>query len=178
MSRRLLRILALVALAGFARPVFAECAGRDLMGDLGADVRAELDARVAEHPYAAGNRWQAVKDDSVIDIVGTYHLYDPRMAAVIDRLSATVAAADAVYLEATAAEMQALKDALMKRPELLFVGQGPTLPERLSQEEWQFLSEQMRARGIPPFMVSKFQPWYVSVMLSVPVCAIGNLGGE
>jgi uncharacterized protein len=56
---------------------------------------------------------------------------------------------------------------------------GPTLPEMLPDDQWQALSAAMAARGVPGFMAAKFRPWYVSVLLSMPPCALtGTAAGD
>jgi hypothetical protein len=173
------RLLALVALTlWLAVPAAAQtgtpaaCAGRDLIAAMTPAERAPLDAAVAGDPYATGNWWRATLDDSVIDIVGTFHIDDPRHIPVADRLRPVVAAADGVWLEATEAEMKALQADIARDPGLVIITDGPTLPELLSPEDWQTLSEQVAARGIPPFMASKFRPWYLMAILGLPPCAV------
>lgn len=177
MTRHILSFaLALAAslLPAFASPATAaSCGGRDLLPALAADQRAALDQAVAASPYASGNHWRAEKAGSTIDVIGTLHLYDPRMDAIAARLRPLIAAADEVWLEATDAEIARIKDAMARDPALL-VTTGPTLPERLSPDEWQALSAEMSDRGIPPFMVSKFRPWYVTVLLGIPACAMAD----
>jgi uncharacterized protein YbaP (TraB family) len=153
----------------------AACGGRNILTDLAPGDRARLDVAVAAAPYPAGNHWRAKKAGSTVTVIGTFHMADPRMAGLIDRLGPEIAGADAIYLEATRAEMAALQEAVGKRPDLLFVNTGPTLPERLDADEWQQVSREMAARGIPPFMASKFQPWYVTVLLGTPACAMEAL---
>jgi len=163
------------ATAGAQSPSTAiTCTGTDLIAAMPESDRAALYARTDAVPYPEGNHWRAVRGSQTIDIIGTFHLYDARMDAPVRRLEPLIAAADAVYLEATQVEVKALQDAVARNNELLFT-KGPTLPERLSAEEWQALSEAVTARGIPPFMASKFQPWYVSMMLSLPPCAMSAM---
>jgi uncharacterized protein YbaP (TraB family) len=52
----------------------------------------------------------------------------------------------------------------------MFVAKGPTLPERLSEAEWQSLSDALRARGMVPMIAAKMQPWLVAAMLEIPAC--------
>ena len=150
------------------------CAGRDLMQDLPADQRASVDAAVDAAPYPRGNHWLAVKGDARVHIVGTFHLFDPRMTARMRKLMPVLHAADAIYLEATGKEFDQLRDALAAQPELMFT-KGATLPERLTAAEWTKLAAEMEARGIPAFLASKFQPWYISVLLGVPPCAMSQM---
>ncbi|MCY1127144.1 TraB/GumN family protein [Frigidibacter sp. RF13] len=168
---------ALAALALLLAPTATTaltCAGEDMIAALPPADRAELDAATEAAPYPSGNHWRAVKDGSVIDIVGTMHIYDPRMDAPAERLLPVIRAADAIYLEATDKEMEAIQSAIATRPDLM-VSTGPTLPERLSEPEWQALSAAMTERGVPPFIAAKMQPWYVSVLLSMPPCAMGAM---
>ncbi|WP_343081082.1 TraB/GumN family protein [Ostreiculturibacter nitratireducens] len=156
-----------------AGPVTAACEGRNLLGDLPPDQRAALDAAVAAAPYAAGNHWIARKSGSTINVIGTFHLYDERMEGPITGLDPVIRAADAVYLEATDAEMTQLQREIGRNPDILVIPHGDhTLPELLAPDEWALLSEEMRARGIPPFMAAKFRPWYVTMLLSMPPCAM------
>jgi hypothetical protein len=149
--------------------------GTDLLAAHNPATAAALDAAVAGDPYAQGNRWRATRGDSVIDLIGTFHVADARMDAVVAGLEPVIADADTVYLEATEAEMAALQAEITRRPEILFIPQGePTLPEVLTEDEWQRLAAELSARGIPAFLGSKFRPWYVMMTLALPGCAMAD----
>ncbi|MEZ5911796.1 MAG: TraB/GumN family protein [Paracoccaceae bacterium] len=150
----------------------AECAGRDLLAGLAPDAR---DALVGDAPFARGLYWRARRDDAEVVIVGTLHLDDPRMDGLMATLSGDIAASDLVLVEAGPEEEAALKAAIAARPDYMFITDGPTLPEMLPEDDWQALSDAARARGIPPFLISKFQPWYVTMLLSVPACEMRSL---
>ncbi|MCX8508388.1 MAG: TraB/GumN family protein [Rhodobacteraceae bacterium] len=173
LNRLCLPFVLLLALPAAAQTT---CAGRDLMADLSPAERASLDQATAAAPFPTGNHWHAEKAGAVIDLIGTFHLDDARMKAPMTRLAPLIDRADAVYLEATEVEVAQLQKAIATNPDLLFT-KGPTLPERLSETEWQDLSAAMNARGIPPFLASKFKPWYVSVLLGLPPCAMSALTG-
>jgi uncharacterized protein len=168
-------VLSALSLPALAAPT---CAGRDLLTDLPESERAELEAVIAKDPYATGNWWRAEKGGSVIDVVGTFHMDDPRHDAFAARLEPVIAAADTVYLEATEVEMKALQAEIGRNPALMFITTGPTLPEQLPEAEWQALAAEMTLRGIPAFMASKFRPWYLMVLLSMPPCAMEALQGK
>jgi len=173
---RLLTLVLSLALATVARADAPACAGHDLISAMPAAERAALDAAVAAAPYPAGNHWRATRGDSTIDVIGTFHVYDPRMDAHIKTLMPMLKAADLILLEATPSEMDALQKAVASQPDLLFTT-GATLPERLNKDDWQKVSDAMSARGIPGFFAAKFQPWYVAMMLSLPPCAVKAMGG-
>jgi len=170
------RLAAATALmASFALPASAGCVGDsffDLMTD---DQRAALSDSVADMPYAQGLTWEAAKGDDTLTIIGTMHIFDPRLEALRSKVLDVVQSADLVMLEATPAEEKALQDLVVSQPELLFITDGPTLPERLDEETWNLVSDAASQRGIPGFMAAKMQPWYLSLTLAIPVCAISDM---
>lgn len=173
-------LFGLLATAFFACPALAQtapavtCAGADMIAALAPAQRAALDAAVAAQPYPSGNLWRATKGDTTITLVGTFHIFDARMPDKVEKLRPLLRSADALMLEATDKEFAELQAAISTRPELMF-SQGATLPERLSAQEWSDLSAQMSARNVPAFIASKMQPWYVSVLLGMPPCAMDTV---
>lgn len=168
-------IQSLVALLFLSHPGFADCVGDNLIETLGPDDRAALDAALAVQPYAEGNLWRATRGEEVVHIVGTYHLSDPRHDATLARIRPLIEGAATVLVEAGPQEEAALKRAMAQDPSLMFITEGPSLLEQLPGDEWDRLATAMKARGVPPFMAAKFQPWYISVMLGVPPCAVDQM---
>jgi len=154
---------------------FAQCAGSDLrLGMTPADTE-KMATAVQSTPYAEGNHWVATKGAKTVHVVGTIHVHDPRLGPVMDRLRPVIEAADVVFLEATPVEEKELEAALATDPELVFLTTGPTLPEMMAEEDWQRLSKAASSRGIPPFMAAKFQPWYLSLLMGIPGCAMAEV---
>ena len=98
------------------------------------------------------------------------HLADPRLDAPLGRLKPTVESADLLLLEMTNEDELALQNRLTTDPSLLLMP-DKTLPELLTEDQWDQMSEALNARGVPPFMAARFQPWYVSILLAIPPCA-------
>lgn len=169
-------VLALALLANTAGLAQARCAGVDLRAALSAAERAALDDRLADIPFAEGNHWRAERGDQVIHLIGTIHLDDPRLDPITERLKPVIAASQMLLLEVTPAEEAALKEDMATRPELLFM-QGESLPELMPEEDWDRLSREMQARSIPPMVASRFQPWYLSVLLAMPPCLMADMAG-
>ena len=159
-------------LIGLAAPAGAECVGQNLLDTMPAAEREGLRARAGAVPYPAGNLWQATRDGQLLHLVGTYHLSDPRHAATMARLDPLIAGADTVLVEAGPEEETALMNHIARDPSVMMVTEGATLADTLPPEEWTQLMAAMRARGLPPFMAAKFRPWYVTVVLSIPPCAM------
>lgn len=167
-----------LGLATFALPAGAECVGRNLIEAMPEAERSALLNVAHDVPFAQGNMWQARKAGFQITLIGTYHMDDSRHAETLIQLDPVLDDARTVLVEAGPEEMAALKSRLGTEPELMVITEGPTLPERLSPEVWDRLSTAMRLRGMPPFMAAKLQPWYLSMMLSIPPCALESMGED
>ncbi|WP_292289242.1 TraB/GumN family protein [Marivita sp.] len=166
----LIRAVSFVFCLLFSTPVMAACAGDDLRETLGPEERDRLESALDGVPYADGNHWKATRGDSTLHLIGTMHLSDPRLDGPVARLRDTIESADLLLLEMTNEDEAALQSRLARDPSLLLMPDA-TLPELLSEDEWAQMSEALTARGMPPFMAARFQPWYVSVLLAVPPCA-------
>ena len=151
-------------------PAHAEaCHGRNLISALPPAELAALQAR-AEVPFAHGNLWKATKDGQQITLAGTYHLNDPRFAPILDTLAPHLAKAAVLLVESGPLEEAALKAKIARDPSLMLMATGHTLPELLSDADWQSLSTALKARGMMPFMAARMQPWLVASMLQIPAC--------
>ncbi|MBE0413644.1 TraB/GumN family protein [Yoonia sp.] len=172
-------LIALFALVGF--PAAAECTDTSYVDRLSPGQTSALAAAVADMPYAQGLIWRARKGDQIITLAGTMHVYDPRLEPIRDQLRPDVTTADLILLEATPAEERQLQDLMTTQPDVLFITDGPTLPELLDEPTWQLIADAVRDRNIPAFLAAKMQPWYLSMVLSIPACLsndmmAGNLG--
>ena len=166
---------ALSALAMSFAPGLAvaqSCGTEDLIATLDADERSRLDALVSEHPFAEGTLFRAAKEGSNVVVVGTIHLPDPRLQPMVDVLEPEVRAADLLVLEASSEDEAGLASLAATKPEMFFLTEGPTLIDMLTEEEWSEVTERLSAIGVPGFMAAKFQPWYLSMTLAVPPCAM------
>lgn len=163
-----------VALIALFIPALASaaCEGSDLRETLTSAERSRIETFRAETPYAAGNRWVARRGNQEIQIVGTMHLDDPRWEPIVDRMRPFIENAEVLLVEMTDDEQARMKREMTRNPSHMFIEDGPTLPDRMSETEWERLSRAMRDRGMPKFMVAKTQPWFLSLILGVPACAI------
>jgi hypothetical protein len=170
----IVRHLAVAVLALLPGAALAQtCAGQDLIAALPEAKRAAIAAAAEAAPYAQGNLWRATRDGQTVTLLGTYHLDDPRHAAIMDSVLPALDAASVLLVEAGPAEEKELLSRMAKDPSLMLAPQDePTLVEVLPEAEWQALAQAMRDRGVPPFMASRFRHWYVSMLLAVPPCAM------
>lgn len=166
----LLRLLTLLCCLTTIHPLWAACAGNDLRDTLGPREQAKLDGLLQDAPFADGNHWIATRGTKTLHLIGTMHLSDPRLDGPVKRLRPTIESADLLLLEMTDADEARLQEKISTDPGLLMMP-DTTLPELLNEEQWYQMSEALSARGMPPFMAARFQPWYVSVLLAVPPCA-------
>jgi uncharacterized protein YbaP (TraB family) len=156
-------------------PATAACVGDSYLDRLTAQQQEQLSAAVADMPYSEGLIWQATKDAATITVVGTMHIYDPRLDDLRIRLTDTIVSADLVLLEATPEDEAKLQELIVAEPERLFLVDGPTLPELVDEDTWQLIATAAGERGIPSFMAAKMQPWYLSMTLAVPSCAMSDM---
>ncbi|SFD88965.1 TraB/GumN family protein [Roseivivax sediminis] len=170
-----MRLAALVAIClGLAQPALADCDGTDLRGTFTAAEREDLDRALDGRPYAEGNHWIARRGEEVVHLVGTVHLSDPRLDGPLDTLRPVIESSRLLLLEATPDGLAELQERLRTDPGLIVL-QDASLPELMPEAAWQRLADAASARGIPPVMAAKFQPWYLTLMVSVPPCATGQL---
>ncbi|WP_299641123.1 TraB/GumN family protein [uncultured Tateyamaria sp.] len=153
----------------------AACTGTDLRLGLGVEARDEIVRISSTLPFAEGNHWRATRGDQTITIVGTMHIFDARMEPVVERLAPILESADLLMVEITPKEEAALLDAITTDPTIAFLTDGPSLIDRVSPDTWSVLSQAAQARGVPPFMAAKYQPWFLSLTLSIAPCAMTDL---
>ncbi len=168
------RVTALVTAfvaATSAGSVWADCKGADLRDTLPAALVAEVEAEVARAPYAKGLSWLARREGRELRIIGTMHLNDPRHAPLVAHMAPAIERADVMLVEVTTAEKAAMQRDLGHRPEMIYITEGPSLIERMSEAEWQQIAALAKEAGIPPFMAAKMRPWFLSLSLSIPNCA-------
>jgi uncharacterized protein YbaP (TraB family) len=168
-------LLILCWLAASALPAAALCTGPSLLSRLSPADRATLDATVAATPFGSGTIWTAQKGDTTLTVVGTMHLYDPRLDAMLARVADRVKTADLLLVEMTPDEETRLQQSIMARPEVMMITSGPTLIDVLDEQTWGQLAAAASARQIPPIMAAKFQPWYLMLVLSMPPCAMADV---
>ncbi|AUH63781.1 TraB/GumN family protein [Paracoccus zhejiangensis] len=175
---RLAVLLTLALLAAPPPALAQDCVGRNLIDAMPSETRTRLDQAVGGVPYHRGLLWRATKGDQHITMVGTYHFQDPRHAAMMERLEPDLADAALLLVEAGPEEEAQLSQALTRDPSLTVTTDGPTLPERLTPEEWQVLSEAMAERGTPAVITAKLRPWYVSMMLGISPCMLKGIAKD
>ncbi|MGR3197281.1 MAG: TraB/GumN family protein [Paracoccus sp. (in: a-proteobacteria)] len=156
----------------------ASCEGRNLFEQMPPDRLQAIEDAVADVPFRNGLLFEARRDDQLITLVGTYHFDDARHQPTIDRLSPIIAEAEGLFVEAGPEEEARLAQALAKDPSLMVSQTGATLPERLSDAEWQALSEAMADRGTPAVITARMRPWYVAMMLGISPCMVQTMAEQ
>ncbi|AKS45227.1 hypothetical protein SAMN05444287_0319 [Octadecabacter temperatus] len=150
----------------------AQCVGSSFVERLSLRQLADLQASVDAVPYASGNIWLAQKGDTTLTILGTMHLPDPRHVDMFNAIADTLLQADIVLAEATLEDQQAMQTFMAENSELMTITEGGSLPDRLDEETWNAIRDAAAARGMPGFMAAKMQPWFLSLSLAIPPCAM------
>ena len=147
-----------------------DCGGTDLLPSLPLETRLKLEAAAGLHPHAEGLFWRATRGDTRLTIFGTYHIRHELTDAHLDTLRPHLAGADVAFFEMNLADKALAQAAFATEPDLMFITEGPTLPDLLPEDEWQMFRSQMEARGFPGFMAAKMKPIWGTMMLGISPC--------
>lgn len=167
---------ALTALATLtALPAYALCSGESYVTQLSQSLQDEIALAVDATPNNTGLIWTATKGEDTLTLIGTMHVYDQRLEFLRIRARPAIQTADLLMVEATDAEEAAMQEAFIADPGIYLINDGPTLPELLPPEIWEKVVQAANDRGLPAFFVAKFQPWYLSLTLGIPACAMAEI---
>lgn len=166
-----LSILATV-LAGFQAE--AACTGPNLFDALPAAERARLEA-AADVPHAQGLLFRARRGAQSVTLVGTYHLSDPRLSAIVAQVAPALRDATTLLVEFGPQEEAELRAAQARDRSLMFLPPGQTVSERLPAADWDRLRAALNARGVPEALGAQMKPAYLAMTLAVPVCAMPDM---
>ncbi len=153
-------------------PLFALCDGPSYFERLTPVETAEVNAHAAALAYGQGTQWTLTQGDDTLTLIGTIHVFDPRLDALMADLQNDIETADLILLEATPVEEAQLQAAIQSDPASIFINHGATLPERLPEEMWRRLSQAAAKRGVPAPLTAKMQPWYLGILLAMPPCVL------
>lgn len=156
----------------FAPMAFAQCVGENLIAALPAAEQQSLYEKAHSKPFATGNFWRATRGADVVYVAGTYHLDDPRHEPLVARLLPHLLQSKTLMVEAGPKEEAALQAKLTSNPDAMMDMAGAGLEATLPAAEWAALTDALLQRGIPSSIAEKLRPWFVSMMLSIPPCAL------
>lgn len=172
------KTIATLCLCILSTPAWALCGGESYFDRLTPKEHSKLTALSADIPYGQGTMWIATRGADKLTLVGTMHINDPRLMDVMDGHGDMMIGADLLLVEATAKEEAQVQAALTTDSTLFFLPDNQTLPELMDNATWDQLITAARDRDIPPFLMSKFQPWYLMMTLAIPPCAMSDLAAE
>ncbi|MFN3525768.1 MAG: TraB/GumN family protein [Paracoccus sp. (in: a-proteobacteria)] len=175
MTRHVVTAVTFVLGCGVAGAQASGCEGQNLFQTMPPERAAAIEAATEGVPFRKGLLFRATRGEKEMLLVGTYHFDDPRHAALLAQVAPEIDKAAALFVESGPVEQAQLTEALSQDPSLMVDPTGATLPERLTSEEWQTLSEALSDRGIPAIMASRMRPWYVSMMLGISPCMMRQM---
>ncbi|MCF2869721.1 TraB/GumN family protein [Octadecabacter sp. G9-8] len=171
----MLRISAFVLTILAPVPAAAQCVGPGFIDMLSSEDQAALQATADAIPFGEGLFWQASKDGTDITILGTMHLPDPRHDALMARALPLLESADIMLVEATLEDQTDMQVFMARNPDIMSITSGPALPDLLDDATWAAVQDAASARGIPGFMAAKMEPWFLTLTLSIPPCAMASM---
>lgn len=176
-----MRILVFILLL-LASPLRAfDCGGTDLLPQMPLEDRLRLEARAGIVPYPEGLFWRATRGDTELTLFGTHHVAHDQTGAQFESLLPKAMAADFSFFEMAWPDLKEFETRAATDASIMFITDGPTLPELLDEADWQRLRTRMADRFVPGFLAAKFKPIFVSMMLGLSPCQIaaqksGELG--
>ena len=159
----------------FASTLHAACTGPSQFHALPAADQATLRDQAAEIAYPEGILWQVEKDGITSYILGTMHFPHPDHARTMARITPLMDRVDQVFVEITKTDELAMMRRLVNSPDLYLITEGPSLLDRLGEKAWNDLKPRLQASGMPPFMVARYQPWFLGLALSAPPCVLQDI---
>jgi len=150
----------------------AQCRGVNLLETMPATDRQALLERASAVPYPEGNLWRATRGTADLVLAGTFHLDDPRHDSVMARLGPLLDRAQILLVEAGPAEETALRERMAADPGTMLESGSSILFETLPPDERNRLAEALLQRGIPGSLAERLRPWFLSMMLAIPPCAL------
>lgn len=155
--------------------VSAQCNGPGYWSQMSADDQRLLERKADTVRFGTGNLWRATRGETALTVVGTMHLPDQRHADLLDRIRPAFDTADLLLVEATLSDQEDLQVFLARNPDILTITTGPTLPELVDEQTWAAIQTAAAARGVPGVLAAKMQPWFLSLTLSLPPCAMSAM---
>lgn len=170
MKRIALAFSLVLALTLQAPAAFAACRGHDFREHLTPATEARLQREMEATPFSRGNHWVATKDSRTIHVIGTMHGGDARMAKVMRTLRPALAAAQAIYLETSQAELDSLDGIPPSLARSFLLPKGQELRQLLAKDAWQQFELTARVSGANLETVNRMQPWAISMFLVQSGC--------
>lgn len=170
----MLRSLVMIFLLLGPGAALALCEGRDLIETLPQAERDALRRAADDTPFATGILWLATRGATRITWFGTYHYPHERTRAHLDALTPLIETADRVYLEVSNDDTRRMERTMAEDPSIMFITEGPTLPDLLGEADWQSYKAAMAERTVPGFMAAKFKPIWAAMMLGLGPCEARN----
>jgi len=168
-----LRLLVLTCLSSVtAGMASAQCRGSNILEAMPAEDRQTLLERAAAVPYPEGNLWRATRGSADLVLAGTFHLDDPRHDEVMARLLPLLDRSRILLVEAGPAEEAALRERMAADPGTMLEDGNSVVFNTLPPEDRDRLAEALLQRGIPGSLAERLRPWFLSMMLAIPPCAL------
>ncbi len=170
----MLRVAAMLFFALNPSFAYAICEGDNLIDALPAQERKVLYDRADTMPYSTGILYRATRGNTEITWFGTYHFKHELTETHLELVKPLMADADQIYLEVSNADTKRMERAMADDPSIMFITEGPTLPELLGDQDWETYKDAMAERAIPGFMAAKFKPIWAAMMLGIGPCEARN----
>lgn len=173
-----LLLLTSMAVPSSAMP---QCGGRDLRAVI-EERDPALYRRIREEGAALANTeanlWRIERKGTEPSyLFATVHVSDPRVTVMPARARDALAMARTVAVEVTGVGDQSMAEAMEAMADKVVMPEGQRLTDHLNAGDRVALSRVALELGTNSLVLDRIQPWYVGVMLAMPVCEQQRLAG-
>lgn len=184
MRKLFARIALALSLLGSTAASAATCAGTSLLPQFQADTPdlwQEVLTDFEKIPNGTGIFWKIEKEGIAPSwLLGTMHVADAEITTLKTPISSAFDGANTLVIESREAVDPDLRMELATRMmEAAQLPEGSAFDADFTAGQKRELGEMTVAHGVPYFAARRMQPWFVSILLSLPPCvALASLRGE
>ncbi len=155
--------LLLAACGGGTKDVFTAAEIEEMRADI-----AEA-AEIAKSTRGEGKpaMWTLSDEDTVIHIFGTIHILPPNLDWRSDKFDAAFAAADTLVMETVDGDPDEEQALLARMMSNAVYSDGITLADKLSDTDYQRVSDAADNIGIPMASMERMKPWFAAVSMEL-----------
>jgi uncharacterized protein YbaP (TraB family) len=172
---------------GLTQPAVAQdaiCEGNSLVDDFQHQMPELYEEALEEFeaiPNSVGLFWRIEKPGLEPSwLLGTMHVPDPRITTLRQPVADALAESDTLVVESVdVVDPEATAEFAEEILALARLPGGETFDETFTEEQKDALGALTAAHGVPYFMARRMQPWFLSVLLSLPPCVgVGGMQGQ
>ena len=143
--------------------IFTEAEIEEMRSDVEEAVKIAKSTRGDGKPAM----WTLSDEDTAIHIFGTVHILPPGLDWRSDRFNAAFAASDTLVMETVDGDEKEEEALSQKFLQSAVYTDGATLADKLSENDYERVSDAAENIGIPMVSMKQMKPWYAAVNIEL-----------